>query len=186
MILSAVLNAPGSWHDSKVARPVFDQLLSNTAHGFYIISDTAFPRGSRDIHGKIKAPLKTGQRLPTNDNSREEVLRFDRQLVSFRQSVEWGMRQIQVNQILYASPVYILITHGQGSFGRLRLPMDITNNDGRAALLEICCRLNNVRATCVGISQIRNVYEPLWRGEDDELWFGFRSMQTLQNLASKS
>lgn len=66
--------------------------------------------------------------------------------------------------------------HAKGSFGRLRLPLDITNNDGRVALLEICCRLNNVRATCVGVSQIRNVYEPLWRGEDDELWFGFERL----------
>ncbi|EIM90989.1 uncharacterized protein STEHIDRAFT_48749, partial [Stereum hirsutum FP-91666 SS1] len=94
VILSAVLNAPGSWHDSKVAWPVFDQYLNNTPQGFYIISDTEFPRGAWDIEGRIKAPLKTGQRLPADNNGREEILRFGRQLVSFRQSVEWGMHQI--------------------------------------------------------------------------------------------
>jgi len=30
VILDAILNAPGSWHDSCVALPVYEQLLHNT------------------------------------------------------------------------------------------------------------------------------------------------------------
>ena len=64
----------------------------------------------------------------------------------------------------------------QGSFGRLRVPLDIRDNHGRAQLLEICVRLNNLRANCVGISQIRSVYQPVWMEEDEEMWFNFENM----------
>ncbi|KAH9062428.1 hypothetical protein EDB87DRAFT_1607265 [Lactarius vividus] len=46
----------------------------------------------------------------------------------------------------------------QGSFGRLRVPLDIGDNQDRARLLEVCVHLNNLRVNCVGISQIRGVY----------------------------
>ena len=152
------MNAPGSWHDSKVARLIYRKLRNDTPEGFYLIADTAFPRGARYIEGRIKAPVKTGARLPHNPEERANRLRFDRQLVSFRQSAEWGMRALQ------------------GSFGRLRLPLEINDDGGRADLLEVCVRMNNVRALLVGINQIRNVYMPIWQDEDDRLWSGFERM----------
>jgi hypothetical protein len=85
-------------------------------------------------------------------------LKFDRQLLSYRQSVEWGMRTLQ------------------GSFGRLRVPMNINDNQGRRDLLEICGRLHNLRVRCVGVNQILNVYVPTWQTEDGELWAGFETM----------
>ncbi len=64
----------------------------------------------------------------------------------------------------------------QGSFGRLRVPLDINDEQGRVRLILTCVRLNNLRANRVGISEIRRVYEPLWRSEDDELWENFKDM----------
>jgi hypothetical protein len=64
----------------------------------------------------------------------------------------------------------------QGSFGRLRVPLNITNAEGRARLIELCVRLHNVCANLVGINEIRNVYEPLWHGKDDALWFEFENL----------
>ena len=64
----------------------------------------------------------------------------------------------------------------QGSFGRLRVPLDIEDNQGHARLLEVCVRLNNLRANHVGISQIRSVYQPVWMDEDEEMWHNFENM----------
>jgi len=59
----------------------------------------------------------------------------------------------------------------QGSFGRLRVPLDINDEIGRQELLESCVRLNNIRTRCVGINQIRSVYMPVWKAsEDEQLW----------------
>lgn len=81
------------------------------------------------------------------------LLEENAQLLSYRQTAEWGMRIIQ------------------GSFGRLRVPLPIANTKERAELLETVCRLSNVRATCVGINQIRQVYYPTWTASEDErLW----------------
>jgi DDE superfamily endonuclease len=158
LIIAASLNCPGSWHDSEVARPIYKKLRDKTPAGFYLVADTAFLRGARFLEGRIRAPLKAGERLPSDPHEREQRLRFDRQLLSYRQSVEWGMRALQ------------------GSFGRLRVPMDINDSQGRSDILEICTRLHNLRVRCVGINQILNVYVPTWQTEDGELWAGFETM----------
>ena len=62
-IVAANLNAPGSWHDSHVAQPIYEKLGTKTPAGFYLVADTAFPRGTNQIQGRIQAPLKEGQRL---------------------------------------------------------------------------------------------------------------------------
>lgn len=62
-IIASRFNAPGSWHDLRVAQPIYEQLCTNTPNGFYIIMDTAFPQGVQDIEGHIEAPLKTGQHI---------------------------------------------------------------------------------------------------------------------------
>jgi hypothetical protein len=97
--------------------------------------------------------VKEGQRLPEDPYELEEFLRVNRQLLSYRQTAEWGMRMMQ------------------GSFGRLRVPLNINVENDRRELLELCCRLNNVRAELVGINQIRSVYMPVWKASEDErLW----------------
>ena len=159
-IIAAQLNAPGSWHDSRVARPIYNKLWDSTPDGFYLVADTAFPRGAAQISGKIRAPIKTGDRISGTRSEIEEKLAFDRQLLSYRQTAEWGMRALQ------------------GSFGRLRIPLDIGDQEGRGDMLETCVRLHNLRARCVGHNQIRTVYMPLWQQtqEDEEIWTNFENM----------
>jgi hypothetical protein len=159
-IIAAQLNAPGSWHDSRVARPIYEKLRTRTPEGFYLVADTAFPRGAKQIEGKIRAPIKSGQKIQGTAAEIQEKLAFDRELLSYRQTAEWGMRGLQ------------------GSFGRLRIPLEIGRQKERGDLLEICVRLNNVRAELVGINQIRSVYMPLWKQtrEDEAVWNGFENM----------
>jgi hypothetical protein len=65
----------------------------------------------------------------------------------------------------------------QGSFGRLRIPLEINRNAERGDLLEICVRLHNLRARLVGINQIRSVYMPLWKHtREEEVWSNFENM----------
>ena len=149
--MCAVVNAPGSWHDAHVSQPIFTDLRKKIPDGFYLVSDTAFPRGDASISGKIKAPLKSGQRIPTNAVAQQHTLLVNRQLLSYRQTAEWGMRMIQ------------------GSFGRLRVPLKISSKKRRQQLLEIIVRLSNVRTRCVGINQIRSVYMPTWKASEDEM-----------------
>ena len=158
-IIACNLNCPGSWHDSRVAKPIFERLRTTTPPGYYLVTDTAFPRGTDQILGKIKAPMKSGTRLPRDSDEREEAMRFDRQLLSYRQTAEWGMRAIQ------------------GSFGRLRVPLPINYTEARGDLLETIVRLYNLRSRTIGYNQIRSVYEPIWReGEQEELWNTFEGM----------
>jgi len=65
----------------------------------------------------------------------------------------------------------------QGSFGRLRVPLPITSAIRRRHRIELCARLSNVRACCVGINEIRSVYVPIWKAsEDDQLWLELGDM----------
>lgn len=153
VIISAVLNVPGSWHDSHVAHPIFNQLLHHIPEGFLLVLDTGFPRSTALITGKIWAPVKLGEHLPEDPYKQEQFLWVNRQLLSYRQTAEWGKRMLQ------------------GSFGHLRAPLDTNAVEAWQELLELCCRLNNVQAQLVGINQICNVYMPVWKVlEDEQLW----------------
>ncbi|KAF9484657.1 hypothetical protein BDN70DRAFT_825117 [Pholiota conissans] len=160
LILDANVNAPGSWHDSRVARPIYEKPHHDTPDGFYLVADTAFPRGTQDIEGRIMAPIKAGQRFRGTTKEIEERFLYDRELLAYRQTAEWGMRSIQ------------------GSFGRLRLPLPIDDSDFRANLLETCFRLHNLRTRKIGINEIQKVYMSEWRKtkEDEEIWVNFENM----------
>ncbi|KAI0367629.1 hypothetical protein BV20DRAFT_981169, partial [Pilatotrama ljubarskyi] len=106
------------WHDAKIARPIYSKLRDRTPPGYFLIADTAFPRGAASIAGRIQAPLKSNQQLPRDPQERDALLARNRQLVSYRQTAEWGMRYFRA------------------SWGRLRLPLDISDSDGRANTLE--------------------------------------------------
>jgi hypothetical protein len=152
-------NAPGSWHDSRVARKIYEKLEFETPDGYYLVTDTAFPRGTNRIQGRIKAPIKSGTTLPRDRRERDEFMQFNNQLLSYRQTAEWGNRGLQ------------------GSFGRLRMPLPIDEIDARGDLLEICFRLYNLRARKVGLNQIREVYMPIWQaGEQERIWNNFEDM----------
>jgi hypothetical protein len=159
-VIAAKLNAPGSWHDSRVAQPIYEKLLTKTPAGYYLVADTAFPRGTNQIQGRIRAPIKAGQKITGTHAEVEEKLAFNRELLSYRQTAEWGMRALQ------------------GAFGRLRIPLEVNHTERRAKLLETCIRLHNLRARRVGINQIRSVYMREWRATEelDDLWRNFESM----------
>ena len=57
------------------------------------------------------------------------------------------------------------------------MPLKISSSASRSRLLETTVRLTNLRARCVGISQIRNVYMPIWKAsEDEQLWVDLGDM----------
>ncbi|KAG8686021.1 hypothetical protein FRC11_009655 [Ceratobasidium sp. 423] len=143
-IISAVVNAPGSWHDSNVARPIYTFLRDKTPDGFFLIADSAFPRLGTGNMQKIKVPLKSGARIRGTPRERRKIKQESREVTIARQAVEWGMRALQ------------------GCFARLYMPLDTHNAEGRARLLQTCFRLHNVRTVRVEINQIRSVYMPVW------------------------
>jgi DDE superfamily endonuclease len=103
--------------------------------------------------------MKDGTRLPSDPQARKEMLAMDRQLLSYRQTAEWGNRALQ------------------GCFGRLRIPLEINYSERRGDLLECCSRLCNLRTRRVGINQIRSVYMPVWTAnEQEQIWSSFETM----------
>ena len=88
----------------------------------------------------------------------QAAVQFDNQLLSCRQAAEWGMQTIQ------------------GSFGHLRMPLPVNNVKARANLIETCVQLSNVHTRLVGISQIREVFMPIWKEEDGGVWDSFETM----------
>ncbi|QRV96986.1 DDE superfamily endonuclease [Ceratobasidium sp. AG-Ba] len=137
-VIACKLNAPGSWHDARIARHIYSKLVHNTPNGFFLIGDTAFQ--SDTLADKIHTPLKEGNELPVNRCERAAVIEYSNKLTQARQAVEWGMRSLQ------------------SVFNRLRVPLDIHDPIGRQRLLEACVRLHNLRAVCMGINEIRSVY----------------------------
>lgn len=160
LILDVNFNTPGSWHDSHVAQPIYEKLCNNTPDGFYLVADTAFPRRTQDIEGRIVAPIKSGQKFHGMVEEIEDWFSFDRELLSYHQTAEWGMRSIQ------------------GSFGRLRIPLPIEDVNFRANLLEVCFCLHNLHTRDVGRNQIQKVYMPEWRKtkEDERIWTNFKDV----------
>ena len=108
--------------------------------GFSIVADSAFLTGGNRISGKILVAIRHGQRLPLDEEEQIATLAHSRAILSYRQTAEWGMREIQ------------------GSFGRLHLPLDINDPQRRLHLLETCFRLHNLKARLTGINHIRSVY----------------------------
>lgn len=133
-----MLNAPGSWHDSRVARTIYEALWNKPPPGFFLIADTAFPRGARELNApdRIKAPLKAGDRVPLEPVAQAEALKYNCQLLTYRQTAEWGMRDYQ------------------GSFPRLRLPLPVSDVPWRQDLLENMSRMHQLRVRRVGVNQI--------------------------------
>ncbi|KAG9088685.1 hypothetical protein FRC07_012487 [Ceratobasidium sp. 392] len=131
----------------------------------FLIADSAFPRTSPIIRARIRTPFKRNAVLPANPDLREAAIQYSNALVSARQAAEWGMRSLQ------------------GSFGRLRVPLNINDPDGRAILLETVVRLHNLRTQLVGVNQIRTVYLRRWltRHEDQEAYGDMQFQEIRRN-----
>ncbi|KAG2067553.1 hypothetical protein BDR04DRAFT_1212289 [Suillus decipiens] len=159
-ITEARINAPGSWHDSHLASHIYTQLQLHTPANYYIVADTAFPCGMSSIDECIHAPLKHGQILCGSAAEMVEQMAFNCELLSYHQTAEWGMQAIQ------------------GAFGRLCLPLNITNKEAHSNLIEVCLWLHNLCATHIGTNQIRTVYMKLWQATEDDMdvWQDFENM----------
>ncbi|EFP88872.2 uncharacterized protein PGTG_14211 [Puccinia graminis f. sp. tritici CRL 75-36-700-3] len=143
-IMYAILNAPGSWHDSAIAVPLYERLLNHTPDGYRIISDTAFPRKSQRLQRRILAPVKRGDRLPETPRSFSRMKLLNEEVVLARQAAEWGMRSLQ------------------GSFARLKLPMPAADHSQRLRILQAVCFLHQLRCRMVHINQTATVYDAVW------------------------
>lgn len=153
-IISARTNCPGSWHDSRIAVGIYKQLDTETPEGFCLVADSAFPQGSWRLVGKILVPLQNGDPLLLDGDEHRFVLAQSCAVLSYRQTAEWDMRQLQ------------------GSFGQLSLLLDINDWDQRSNLLEVCFQLHNLKARLIGINQICNIYSRAVR----QPWGGFESI----------
>lgn len=149
-IIHTVINAPGSWHDARVAASLYEKLLE-LPEGFFLIGDSAFPNSSRGMANRIKTCPKKGQRMRYSKE-------FGMELVSARQAAEWGMRAIQ------------------GGFSRLKLPMPAADPGYRREVLYLCCRLHQIRTRHVGINQIRTTYFSAWEEYGRDVLDDFEEM----------
>lgn len=171
------LNCPGSWHDSAISAGLYRRLEDDTAKGWFVITDSAFPMAF--TNQKIRAVLKDDSKVWANATGAvSKALRKKRSaatpeeheraslehakakthlanlaldqtaLTSARQAAEWGMRALQ------------------GSFGRLRLPLDPNDHAGRTRLLRVCVRIHQLRCRAVGINQLQNVFVRAWKDND--------------------
>jgi hypothetical protein len=86
-VIWARINCPGSWHDSKIARPLYDILERIDGS---IIADSAFPR-TNAMEGKI---IRSYKRDEVSANARVAKIQevAHRVITSLRQAVEWGNR----------------------------------------------------------------------------------------------
>jgi len=85
-------------------------------------------------------------------------LALDHQLLSYQQTAEWGMWDLQ------------------GWIGCLRVPLTI-DYDTQLLLLHVVTCAYNMQTRCVGLKEIWAVYCDIWHGaEGDAIWDGFASM----------
>jgi DDE superfamily endonuclease len=137
-------NWPGSWHDANVARPLYDVLADSTLtpSPYALIADTAFPR-RKEMRNKIITPDRVDEfynrnlQLASADNAEYDC--YNRQVLSARQAVEWGMHSLQ------------------SVFRRLSVRLDY-NPPANRDLLKLIFHLFNLRVRMVGLNQIRSVY----------------------------
>lgn len=142
----------GSWHDSRVAMPLYRLLLEDVPRPLSIVADSAFPH-REDMEGIILTPLRKDEqerlesavkhgRLSRQDYERK--MATSAQITSCRQAAEWSMRSLQ------------------GTFSRLKATLT-TDQVKRARLIRICLYLFNLRVRRVGLMQVRTVYERYWK-----------------------
>ena len=125
-IFYAVINNPGSWHDTQVAFPLVMMVLAFI--GIYALCvDSGFKR-SGILKDKFVGPLsrKARAKLPRGPE-RDRFIRKSSVHVSLRQASEWGMRALQ------------------GSFSRLK---------ARLSLILSILLLHNFRTQYMGLNQI--------------------------------
>jgi len=155
---STAISSVQSLHSAQKERSLAVAQIA-LAVGTTRVSLKGFTKSHGRIAGKILVPLKAGVNLPHDSAQRKHMFQISRSILSYRQTAEWGMRELQ------------------GSFGRLRIPLGIEDMEYRADLIDSCFRLHNLRTRLVGINQIKNVYVPVWHeGDGKRIWEGFENI----------
>jgi hypothetical protein len=146
-IIHAVLNAPGSLHDSTLAdwgrlylkiQETYDRL------GAKAVMDSAF--SSRNNPGII---ISSQNNNSCND---EYDMITNREATSLRQAAEWGMRAIQ------------------SAFPRVKNKIKYEEHGFRAIMLECMVLLYNYRLVNVGLNQIKTVYASFLEHEAESVF----------------
>ena len=146
-IIFAIFNAPGSWHDSHMAKRLYELLLDVTRLplGFALLGDSAF-KGNGDFEGRMLVPMRDSE-MQCSMHEFLQKLRHHKEVVSCRQAAEWGMRQVQ------------------GPWGRLHTILT-SNHADRNTIIDCCLRMTNVRARLIGLNQIQSVYYESWNVDE--------------------
>ena len=148
MIIFALLNAPGSVHDSTLSEWGKLYNILNNIHirtGGKCCMDSAFAavgnpsviRSSNDV---------------CNARTVEEALIF-KEATSLRQSAEWGMHALQ------------------SAFPRITERVRYEESGFRSLILTAMSLLYNFRCDRVGLNQIRTVYAPLLNKDPSKVFF---------------
>jgi hypothetical protein len=143
-IVACYFNAPGSVHDSTMARisgiyEKIDEVYDKT--GGRVVGDSAFTGASTSI-------LRSGQRRIQDDG--RPTTKMTRDATSIRQLSEWGMRALQ------------------GSFPRIKDRIPYEERGERKFLIQLVILMNNFRAATMGFNQIQTVYAKELRRSPDE------------------
>jgi DDE superfamily endonuclease len=148
LIISCLVNAPGSVHDSTLADwgNVYESLSKiYDENGGRCVMDSAF--------AALQHPcILRSSKNETLANSALEIME-GRAATSLRQSAEWGMRAIQ------------------SAFPRLLDSIKYEDKGERKLILICMVMLYNFRWDRVGLNQIRSVYVPEWNKSIDDLLF---------------
>jgi len=147
-ICAAYFNAPGTTHDSTMARLgcIYDKIDTvYEATGYKVVVDSAFARSER------VSMIKSYARNVNNRGEPNQRISVNRDATSVRQMSEWGMRGLQ------------------GSFPRLKDRIRWEERGERKFMLQLVIFLYNFRSECVGFNQIASAYLPHLKGTADEL-----------------
>jgi hypothetical protein len=138
-IRACYINAPGTMHDSSMARQggVYSKIDALFAErGAMIVVDSAFSSEMR------QSVYKSYQSNVDNQGRVRQNSQVQKQATAVRQLSEWGMRGLQA------------------SFPRLKDRLAWEEKGERRLVLEMIVRLYNYRASIVGLNQIQSVFMP--------------------------
>ncbi|KAG2206255.1 hypothetical protein INT47_007268 [Mucor saturninus] len=141
-------NCPGTWDDSEIAEPLYENLLSSKCHEpFKVISDSSFPC-KRKFASKV---LSTSKRNAVGVNLQDRETKRKHAVIKKNiPAVRWGMKSLQK------------------WFGRLNLKLS-ANKQERHDSLSVVWRLHNFRIRVDGNNQIRTAYHGAWNYGENAL-----------------
>jgi hypothetical protein len=136
-VFFALINGPGSWHDTHVAQPLITHCMGHL-FPYCLCVDQGFPR-SGNLEGLFVGPISKKRKRTLASPLRDYLIAQSDVHVSLRQSAEWGMRALQ------------------GSFSRLTARLSSDRSARRNLILSIIL-LHNLRTDVMGINQITEVF----------------------------